>query len=166
MLQTIKKLAPISKAPISKVPISKVPISKAPIIINAGTVQLNNKEYMNKNVNIYKSPEWLYCNVLIHNTCYKRIYAEELREGQAHSLKMYKYNTLPSLLYDDGIVYQRDAWFAFKLEFILNGYHNQERVENETIINTSKKCFYEINMNKINYGINPDKNNIFSPLCI
>jgi hypothetical protein len=88
-------------------------------IINAGTFQLNNKIYMNKNINIYKSPVWLYCNVKIHNVLYKRIYPEELVNEMPYSIEMDKCNDMPSLLFNNAIIYQRDAWFAFSVEFIL-----------------------------------------------
>jgi len=116
-------------------------------ILNAGTIQLNTRKYMHKNVNLYKSPEWLYCNVLVHNTCYKRIYAEELTHRQAYDIKMAKCNALPSLLCGDGIVYQRDAWFAFKLEFMLNDYLGPDTTFNNT---DGNKVFFEIYLNEIN----------------
>ena len=90
-----------------------------PFIINAGTVKLNNSKYAIKNVNIYKSSLWLYCNVKIHNVLYKRIYPEELFSGIPYCIIMDKYNDMCSLLCNNAIIYQRDAWFDYKLEFIM-----------------------------------------------
>ena len=89
-------------------------------IINAGTVKLNNNKYVVQNVNIYKSPLWLYCNVNINNVVCKRIYPEELFGVIPYYISMDKFNNKPSLLCNNAIIYQRDSWFDFKLEFIMD----------------------------------------------
>jgi len=91
-----------------------------PFIINAGAVKVNNSNYSIKNVNIYKSSLWLYCNVKIHNILYKRIYPEELINEVPYCITMDKYNDMSSLLCNNAIIYQRDALFDYKLEFILD----------------------------------------------
>jgi len=118
-----------------------------PFIINAGAFQLSNSKYVIKNVNIYKSPLWLYCNVKIHNVLYKRIYPEELFSGIPYCIIMDKYNDMCSLLCNNAIIYQRDAWFDFKLEFIMTDTDtNLEKTFYEYIIkdiikNSNNKCF-------------------------
>ena len=110
-------------------------------IINAGTVQLNNEKYVNKNINIYKSLSWLYCNIKIHNVMYKRIYPEELVNDLPYSISIDKFNDMPSLLCNNAIIYQRDAWFPFSIEFILAKPYNS--LENR---------FYECIIKDINYN--------------
>jgi hypothetical protein len=114
-----------------------------PFIINAGTVQLNNNTYVNKNVNIYKSPNWLYCNVNIQNVPCKRIYPNELTDGIPYCITMDEFNDIPSLLCNNGIIYQRSTWFAFKLEFILTDTHK-----------SSENTFYECIIKDIDYNNN------------
>jgi len=112
-------------------------------IVNAGTVQLNNKKYINKNINIYKSSEWLYCNVNINNVICKRIYPDELTGDIPYCIIMDKFNNKPSLLCNNAIIYQQDAWFGFKLEFIIT--------EANTEANT-EATFYECVIKDINYN--------------
>jgi hypothetical protein len=110
-----------------------------PFIINAGAVQLNNSKYVIKNIKIYKSPLWLYCNVKIHNILYKRIYPEELFTGIPYCITIDKYNDMSSLLCNNAIIYQRDALFDYKLEFILDdSYTNTEDIFYEYIIKDIK----------------------------
>ena len=110
-----------------------------PFIINAGALQLSNSKYVIKNVNIYKSPLWLYCNVKIHNVLYKRIYPEELLGGIPYYIIMDKYNDKPSLVCNNSIIYQRDAWFDFKLEFVMaEPYTNAENNFYEYVIKDIK----------------------------
>ena len=110
-------------------------------IINAGTVQLNNKTYVNKNIIIYKSLLWLYCNIKIHNVLYKRIYPEELVNDAPYSISMDKFNGMPSLLCNNAIIYQRDAWFPFSIEFILAKPYN-----------SLEDKIYECTIKNINYN--------------
>lgn len=121
--------------------------------LQKANININNP---NQNINIYKSSAWTCCIVNINNFPYKRVYAEELRDGIPYCIEMDIFHTMHSLLCDKSIVYQSSRWFEFKVEFVMSmndpveidkDQPFYEYIYNETYINGK----YDINKSKDAY---------------
>ena len=89
------------------------------LVIRAGTFKNDSKVGI-KNLNIYKSPDWLYCLIIKNNVIYKRINVEQLLPDVPYPIEIKKYFNLPSLLCDNMIIFQQERWFEYYIEFTLS----------------------------------------------
>ena len=87
-----------------------------------------------KNIRLYKNDRWDHCLVMLYSSVIKCIFMDEIKKERPYYIEMYKSNDMVTLSCDGMIIYQKEGWFTYSLEFIERETDNEMPFYEEVIV--------------------------------